>query len=65
MAFLHYGTELRIQLDEPGLRQAMETIAAHATRGGWVSLTDLRGRQWSILVTAGIPIWVSADQAAD
>jgi hypothetical protein len=62
MAFLHYSTELRIQLDGPALRQAMETIASHATRGGWVSLTDVKGGQWSILVTAGIPIWVNAEE---
>lgn len=62
MAFLHYGTELCIQLEESVVRQAMETIASHATRGGWVSLTDMNGQQWSILVTAGIPIWVSADE---
>jgi hypothetical protein len=62
VAFLHYGTELRIELDEPALRQVMETIASHATRGGWVSLTGAKGGQWSILVTAGIPIWVHADE---
>lgn len=62
MAFLHYGTELCIHLEEPVVRQAMETIASHATRGGWVSLTDVKGQQWSILVTAGIPIWVNADE---
>jgi hypothetical protein len=61
MAFLHYGTELRIELDEPETRQAMETIASHATRGGWVTVTDVKGQQWSILVTAGVPVWVNAD----
>jgi hypothetical protein len=59
MALLHYGAELRIQLDKPGMRQAMEAIASHATRGGWVAVTDVKGRQWSILVTAGVPVWVS------
>jgi hypothetical protein len=62
MAFLHYGTELRIQLDGSELRQATETIGAHATRGGWVNVTDVKGQQWSFLVTAGVPIWVSADE---
>jgi hypothetical protein len=62
MAFLHYGSELRIQLDVPAMRQTMEAIAAHATRGGWVTVTDLKGQQWSILVSAGIPIWVSTDK---
>jgi hypothetical protein len=59
MAFLHYGAEVHVQLDEPGMRQAMEAIASHATRGGWVAVTDVQGRQWSILVTAGVPVWVS------
>ena len=59
MAFLHYGAEVRIQLDEPGMRQAMEAIASHATRGGWVAVSDVNGQQWSILVTAGVQVWVS------
>lgn len=62
MAFLHYGVDLRIELDEPGMRQAMEAIASHATRGGWVTVTDVHGAQWSILVTAGVPVWVGADE---
>lgn len=62
MAFLHYGTKLRIQLDEPAIRQAMEAIASHATRGGWVTVTDVKGQPWSILVSAGIPVWVNAEE---
>jgi hypothetical protein len=61
MAFLHYGSELRVELDESAMRQAMEAIASHATRGGWVTVTDVQGKQWSILVTAGVPVWVNAD----
>lgn len=63
MAFLHYGAELRIQLDEPTTRQTMEAIASHATRGGWVTVTDdVTGREWSFLVTAGIPVWVTVEE---
>jgi len=62
MAFLHYGAELRIQLDEPATRQAMEAIASHATRGGWVTVTEEQtGRELSLLVTAGIPVWVTTE----
>lgn len=61
MAFLHYGRELRIELDESALRQAMQAIASHASRGGWVTVTDVKGGEWSILVSAGVPIWVNAD----
>jgi hypothetical protein len=62
MAFLNYGTQLCIRLDDPGKRQAMEAIASHASRGGWVTVTDVNGQEWSILVTAGVPVWVSADE---
>ena len=62
MGYLHYGTELRIQLDEAALEHAVEEIAAHATRGGWVTVTDTSGRQWSFLVSAGIPIWINANE---
>lgn len=62
MPFLHYGRDLRIHLDESTLRQAMEAIASHATRGGWVTVTDVNGKQWSILVSAGIATWVNADE---
>lgn len=59
MSHLHYGNEVRIQLDSADMRQIMEAVAAHATRGGWVTVTDVQGREWSILVSAGIPIWVT------
>ena len=62
MSFLHYGLELKLHLDPATVRQAMETIGAHATRGGWVTVTDLDGRQWSLLVSPGIPIWVADDK---
>jgi hypothetical protein len=58
MTLLHYGPDLRIQLDPSTMRQLTEAIAAHATRGGWVTTTDVDGRNWSFLVTAGIPIWL-------
>lgn len=62
MAFLHYGSEVRIQLEESAMRQAMEAIASHATRGGWVTVTDVKGQHWSILVSAGIAVWVNDDE---
>ena len=58
MTTLHYGSEVRIQLDPAATKLAMEGIAAHASRGGWVTTTDVDGREWSFLVTVGIPIWV-------
>jgi hypothetical protein len=59
MAVLHYGSAVRIRLDAATTRQVMEAVAAHATRGGWVTATDTEGQDWSFLVTAGIPIWIS------
>jgi hypothetical protein len=38
----------------------MEAIGAHATRGGWVTVTDVGGRACALLVSAGIPMWISA-----
>ena len=58
MGLLHYGSELHIQLDVPTTRQVMETVGAHASRGGWVTATDTDGREWSFLVSAGVPIWI-------
>jgi hypothetical protein len=58
MTTLHYGSDLRIQLDPAATKLAMEAVTTHATRGGWVSATDVNGREWSFLVTVGIPIWV-------
>lgn len=62
MPYLHYGSDVRINLDEAGLRRALEAIGAHATRGGWVTVSDTSGSDWSFLVTAGIPIWVRSDE---
>lgn len=62
MGYLHYGSDLRIQLDEMAMTQAMDEIASHATRGGWVTVADTDGREWSFLVSAGIPIWISANE---
>ena len=59
VALLHYGSELRIRLDVTVMGQVMEAIASHATRGGWVTATDIDGRDWSFLVTAGVPVWIS------
>ena len=61
MAVLNYGSELRIKLDGAATRQVMEAVAAHASRGGWVTATDSDGREWSFLVSAGIPIWIDGE----
>lgn len=62
MAHLHYGSEVTVTLDEPATKRAMESIAAHATRGGWVTVCDTHDREWLFLVSAGIPIWITADE---
>jgi hypothetical protein len=59
MPYLHYGSDLTIELDASATKRVMESVGAHATRGGWVIVTDVTGREWSLLVTAGIPIWLS------
>ncbi len=61
MGRLHYGPALHFDLDTATTRQVTEAIGAHATRGGWIKFTDRAGKQWSILVTPGIPIWVESD----
>jgi hypothetical protein len=62
MGFLHYGSDLTISLDEMATKRATEAIASHATRGGWVTVADTERREWSFLVSAGIPIWISEDE---
>ncbi len=59
MALLHYGSGVRLQVNTETARRAMEAIGAHATRGGWVTVTDDQGHSWSLLITPGIPIWVT------
>lgn len=61
MAYLHYGLTMQFELDAETIRRAIDAIGGHATRGGWVTFSDVHARQWSILVTAGIPIWVEPD----
>lgn len=63
MSLLHYGPEVQLRLDQAATKHAMETIGAHATRGGWVTITDVNGRQWSLLISPGIPIWISDDES--
>ena len=58
MALLYYGSELRIHIEAATTRQLMEEVGAHASRGGWVTATDSEGRDWSFLVSAGVPIWI-------
>ena len=62
MPLLHYGPQLRIRLDASNARQLTEAVGAHATRGGWINVTGVDGRQWSLLISAGIPIWISDDE---
>src|SRR3954453_19875884 len=59
MALLRYGSELRNLLDVATTRQVMEAVGAHASRGGWVNATDTDGRGGSVLVSAGVPIWIN------
>ncbi len=62
MPRLHYGSQLQLDLSPEAARRVIDAIGAHATRGGWVSITDEDGRTWSFLVSAGIPIWVAEDE---
>jgi hypothetical protein len=61
MARLHYGPTLCLELDPRTTRQITETIGAHATRGGWITFTDRATKEWSILITPGIPVWLEPD----
>lgn len=58
MTRLHYGPTLDIELDPDSIRQVTEAIGAHATRGGWITFSDRADRQWTILITPGIAIWL-------
>jgi hypothetical protein len=58
MAYLHYGSDLTIDLDEAATKHVVEAVGSHASRGGWVTVSDTTGREWSFLVTVGIPIWI-------
>ena len=64
MPTLHYGPWLEICLTAQECHNVMDAAGAHATRGGWVTLTDTGTRQWSLLISAGIPMWVT-DHPAD
>lgn len=57
-ALLRYGSEVCIRLDAASARQVMEAVGAHASRGGWVTVTDDDNLSWSFLVTPGVPIWI-------
>jgi len=59
MTFLHYGSEVRIHLTASATKMVTEQIGAHASRGGWVTVSDVDGTEWSFLVTAGVPIWLN------
>jgi hypothetical protein len=61
---LHYGTELELDLNDNGAHGAAEIIGDHASRGGWVRITDVDGRHWTLLISPGIPIWLSPDKDA-
>ncbi|HET6909975.1 MAG TPA: hypothetical protein VFH54_11600 [Mycobacteriales bacterium] len=58
MTVLHYGSDLRIRLDEASTKHVTENVSSHASRGGWVTATDMAGKTWTFLVTTGIPIWL-------
>lgn len=58
MGSIHYGSEVQITLDRAAIKHFREAVAAHASRGGWVTVADTQGREWSFLVSAGIPIWI-------
>ena len=60
--FLASWAGRRIRLDDPATKLTMEAIGSHASRGGWVTVADNDGREWSFLVSAGIPIWVSESE---
>jgi hypothetical protein len=60
MPFLHYGSRVCVELDESAAKLAMKAIGAHATRGGWVTVTDVRGRDCALLVSPGVPMWINA-----
>jgi hypothetical protein len=40
----------------------MGTIGSHATRGSWATVTDVEGRDWSFLLSAGLPIWINENE---
>lgn len=61
MPTLHYGSDLHLYLDDEGARRAVEDIGDHASRGGWVSLTDRKGARWELLITAGVAVWLAPD----
>lgn len=61
MTRLHYGRTLDIELDPDTVRRLTEAIGAHATRGGWITLTGRDKREWTVLITPGIPIWIESD----
>jgi hypothetical protein len=59
MPLVHYGSELQIRLDVEATRHVMEAVSGYATRGGWVTATDIDARDWSFLVTPGVALWIS------
>jgi len=61
MPRLHYGPSLSFELDGLTTRKVTETIGAHASRGGWITFIDQDAKQWSILITPGIPVWLEPD----
>jgi hypothetical protein len=59
MAELHYGPDVTISLGTAETKNLVEAIAAHASRGGWVTVSDTTGHEWSFLVSPGVPIWIN------
>jgi hypothetical protein len=45
MAKLRYGPNPTISLDTAETKNVVEAVAAHATRGGWVTVSDATGHE--------------------
>jgi hypothetical protein len=56
---LHYGSAV-FSLPDDAVQELGMAIAGKVggEGGGWVSFTDDKGQDWSIIVTAGIPIYI-------
>jgi hypothetical protein len=61
VAFLHYGPDKSFELDDETIQAVLTTANSFIERGGGIiEFTDISGHEWSILVSAGIPLWADA-----
>jgi hypothetical protein len=61
MSYLHYGPGATFELDELMTEKVMSAIAGKAAgTGNWASFLDVDGKQWSLFISRGIPIWIDA-----